>query len=70
MCQPFLERIIIILKFTELWIVNTLSRMESEWKNFEGVLPNRLVVSPHVNENALLVSQLLVLLHSIIKAQW
>lgn len=53
--MPLLHLVVVVLELSELRVIHTLLRVESQRENLEGVLAERLVVPPHVHKHALLV---------------
>ena len=62
-----LQIIVVAHELAVFRIVNAFSRMESQRQHFERILTNNFIVLSHINEDSLLIRQLLVVLHPVVK---
>ena len=62
-----LKIIVVAHELAVFRIMNAFSRMESQRQHFERILTNNFIVLSHINEDSLLIRQLLVVLHPVVK---
>ena len=62
-----LKCVVVVLKLSELSVVDPMLGVESERQYLEWVLSKRLVVLAHIDKDAFLICQLLVLLQFVVK---
>ena len=64
-----LEVIVVTDKFAVVWVMDSLGRVESQGQDFERVHSHGLVVLAHVDKDAFLVCELLVVFNPVVQLQ-